>query len=72
MKQVDKVGKFTQRVVAELRQRLQQLQPKADVASQTEGETAEKDQLMQVGCKANASTAVSISITASIVLPRFH
>eukprot|EP00877_Chromochloris_zofingiensis_P009475 jgi/Chrzof1/4781/Cz14g26070.t1 len=45
--EVDKVGKFTQRVVAELRQRLQQLQPKADVASQTEGETAEKDQLMQ-------------------------
>jgi hypothetical protein len=45
---VEKVGKFTQRVVAELRQRLSNLQPKADKAAGVAGPTAEKDTLMEV------------------------
>lgn len=45
---MEKVGKFTQRVVSELRQRLSTLQPKADKAAQTEGETPEKAALMEV------------------------
>lgn len=44
--EVDKVGKFTQRVVSELRSRLARLQPKADKAAEAEGETAEKEALM--------------------------
>jgi hypothetical protein len=47
--QVEKVGKFTQRVVAELRQRLSNLQPKADkAAAASEGATQEKERLMEV------------------------
>jgi hypothetical protein len=46
--QVDKVGKFTQRVVSELRARLGRLQPRADKAAEAEGPTAEKDALMEV------------------------
>lgn len=45
--QVVQVGKFTQRVVAELRQRLANLQPKADKAAQEPGQTAEKQALME-------------------------
>lgn len=41
------MGKFTQRVVNELRQRLSNLQPKADKAAQTPGETSEKEALME-------------------------
>eukprot|EP00775_Hariotina_reticulata_P007348 gene7348-7559_t len=45
--EVDKVGKFTQRIVNELRARLATMQPKADKAAQTEGQTAEKATLME-------------------------
>jgi hypothetical protein len=45
---VDKVGKFTQRIVNELRARLATMQPKADKAAQTEGQTTEKATLMEV------------------------
>lgn len=51
MYQVEKVGKFTQRVVSELRQRIATLQPKADKAAAVEGETAAKNQLMEVGLR---------------------
>lgn len=45
--EVDKVGKFTQRVVAELRSRLGRLQPRADRASAEEdGPSAEKEALL--------------------------
>jgi hypothetical protein len=40
------VGKFTQRVVAELRARLARLQPKADKAADVPGATSEKEALM--------------------------
>uniref|UniRef100_A0A383VD06 SPX domain-containing protein n=1 Tax=Tetradesmus obliquus TaxID=3088 RepID=A0A383VD06_TETOB len=45
--EVEKVGKFTQRVVAELRQRLANLQPKADKAAAAAGATDEKERLME-------------------------
>ncbi|KAF6262836.1 VTC domain-containing protein [Scenedesmus sp. NREL 46B-D3] len=45
--EVEKVGKFTQRVVAELRQRLSNLQPKADRAAASEGRSEEKERLME-------------------------
>lgn len=41
-----KIGGFTQRVVGELRQRLANLQPKADKASEDSGGSAQKDALM--------------------------
>jgi hypothetical protein len=47
---VDKVGKFTQRVVAELRSRLGRLHPKADKAAEAQGETQEKGKLLEVSC----------------------
>lgn len=41
------MGKFTQRVVAELRGRLARLQPKADKAAEESGPTSEKEGLME-------------------------
>ncbi len=46
--QVEKVGKFTSRLVDELRAKIRELQPKADAAKQVPGKTAEKDALIQV------------------------
>ncbi|GBG00375.1 vacuolar transporter chaperone [Raphidocelis subcapitata] len=45
--EVEKVGKFTGKVVDELRQRLANLKPKADAALQVAGATQEKDALME-------------------------
>jgi hypothetical protein len=45
---VEKVGKFTEKVVNELRLRLANLHPRADKAAEAQGETTEKATLMDV------------------------